>query len=228
MQGRRKLFHGVGDGTLSKNVDHHGWPTAKDTLNQSPIKRNLDQNIYDSRISYLEFFFWKYYFGHKKFLYLSRSSSGYHQSLFFFDFRFSSRKSQSQQRLAKKITHFTVQFCSKSLTHYTSLNSLGNENNMLLQHGQKPFWVFSKHISVWCQKQYLYCTISWRPRTAFLTQIESNCLYISIYLLRTFLFQRLSKILSGKEWDGGRLNNFLKAVGCLGLAKYFTNFHFNW
>ena len=46
------------------------------------------------KISYLEFFFWKYYFGHT-FLNLSRSSSG-KQS--FFNFWFSSRKPQSQQK----------------------------------------------------------------------------------------------------------------------------------
>ena len=45
-------------------------------------------------------------------------------SVFFFSFRFSTRKSESQQKLAKKITHFTLQFCSKNLTHFTNLNSL--------------------------------------------------------------------------------------------------------
>ena len=50
-------------------------------------------------------------------------------------------------------------------------------------------------------------------------------LYIS---LRKFLSQRRSKLLSGKGWDGGRLNKFLKAACCLGLPKWFTIFHFNW
>ena len=58
-------------------------------------------------MSYLEFFFGKYYFWHTTLLYLSRNSSGHHQS-FFFNFRISVRKSQSQQKLAKKITHFTI------------------------------------------------------------------------------------------------------------------------
>ena len=114
----------------------------------------------------------------------SGRSSGHYQS-FFFNFRFSSRKSQSQQKLAKKITHFTIQFRSKNLTHFTNLNSLDIENNMLLQHSQKPFWLYKfsgSHVSVWCQKKYLHCTLSWRPRTAFLKNFESKCLYISIYL----------------------------------------------
>ena len=147
----------------------------------------MDQNINNSKVSYLEFFFWKYYFGNTKFLYLSRRSIGYHH-IFFFNFRFSSRKSQSQQKLAKKITHFTIQFCSKNLSHFTNLNSLDIENNILSQHSQKPFWLykFSANmflVSVWCQKKYLYCTLSCRQRTKFLKHFESKCLYISIYLL---------------------------------------------
>ena len=39
-----------------------------------------------------------------------------------FNFTFSNRKSQSQQKLAKRITHFTIQFCSKNLPHFTNLN----------------------------------------------------------------------------------------------------------
>ena len=45
-------------------------------------------------------------------------------SEFFVLFIFSSRKSQSRQKLAKNVTHFTVQFRSKDLIHFTNLNSL--------------------------------------------------------------------------------------------------------
>ena len=58
-------------------------------------------------------------------------------SEFFFDFRFSGRKSQSQQKLSIKITYFAIQFRSKHLTLFTNLNSLGIENNMLPKHCQK-------------------------------------------------------------------------------------------
>ena len=44
----------------------------------------------------------------------------------FFNFRYSSRKSESQQKLANKIIHFTIQFRSESLTHFMNLNSLDN------------------------------------------------------------------------------------------------------
>ena len=76
--------------------------------------------------------------------------------LFFFNFRFFSRKSQSQQKLAKKITHFTIQFHSKNLTRFMYLNSRDIENNTLTQHSQKPFWLYKcsiKHVSVWCQRK---------------------------------------------------------------------------
>ena len=51
-------------------------------------------------------------------------------SKFFFDFRFSRRKSQSQQKLLIKITYFAIQVRSKHLTHFANLNSLDIENNM--------------------------------------------------------------------------------------------------
>ena len=43
-----------------------------------------------------------------------------------FTFRFSARKSQSQQNLSKKITHFKIQFFPKNLTRFTNLNSLNS------------------------------------------------------------------------------------------------------
>ena len=106
-------------------------------------------------------------------------------TVFIFNFRFSSRNSQSQQKLGKKVTYFTIQFRSKNLTHLTKLNSLDIENNTLLQHSQKPFSLYrflSKYISVWCRKKHLHCTIFWRPRTVFLKHFECKCLYIYAYL----------------------------------------------
>ena len=106
--------------------------------------------------------------------------------VFFFDFIFSRRKSQtqSQQKLLIKITYFAIQVCSKHLTHFTNLNSLDIENNMLPKHRQKSFSLykfFRKHASVWCQKKHLHCIISWQPRIAFLKKrFESKCLYISV------------------------------------------------
>ena len=52
----------------------------------------------------------------------------------FFYFRFSSRKSQNQQKLAKKIAHFAIRFRSKHLTYFMNLNSLDIENKILPKH----------------------------------------------------------------------------------------------
>ena len=134
------------------------------------------------KISYLELFYWKYYFWHTTFFYSSTCYSEHHESSFF-DFRFSRRKSQSQQKLLIKITYFAIQVCSKHLTHFANLSSLDIENNMHRKHCQKSFSLykfFRKNISVWRQKKHLHCTSSWHPRTAFLKHFESKCLFISV------------------------------------------------
>ena len=166
----------------------------------------MDQNINNSKVSYLEFFFWKYYFGNTKFLYLSRRSTGYHH-IFFFNFRFSSRKSQSQQKLAKKITHFTIQFCSKNLSHFTNLNSLDIENNILSQHSQNLFdFINFQQICFW----FLFgvrkniCTAPFlgaKELNSWSTLKANVCIFLYISL-RNLLFQRRNKVFSGKGWDG--------------------------
>ena len=97
-------------------------------------------------IIFLKIVFWTNYF-----LFSFTRSSGHHQ---FFS-RFSSRKSQSQQNLAKKIIHFTIQLRSKNISHFTNLNSLDIENNMLpktfftLQISQqKCFYLVSEKVLV--------------------------------------------------------------------------------
>ena len=136
----------------------------------------------------MEFLFSKYYFGHTVFL------SGNHPLFLISDFLPESLK--ANKKVAKKITNFTT-VSLKKLTHFTNLNSLDVESDMLPQHSQKPFSLYkfsSKHVSVWCQKKYLHCTISWRPGTAFLKHFESKGLYIPIYLPKKKFFRRRSKV----------------------------------
>ena len=108
-------------------------------------------------------------------------------SKFFFDFRFSRQKSQSQQKLLTKITYFAIQVRSKHLiilrtsTHLT-LKIICSQNTSKNHFSRYKF--FTKHVSVWCQKKHLHCTISWHPRTAFLKHFESKCLYISVCLIK--------------------------------------------
>ena len=207
-------------GGLSKNVDHQGWPTTKSALKLSPKNEDLDQNMNDSKISYLEFFFWKYYFGHAKFLYLSRRSSGYHQSFFLIS-DFLAENLKANKNLQKRSHVLQYSFAQK-LHYYTNINSLDIENNMPPQHNQEPFWLYKFSANMFTapflDAQELH---SWGTLKA------NVCIFLYISL-RTFLFQRRSKVSSGKGWDGGRLNNFLKAACCMGLLKYFTIFRFNW
>ena len=121
----------------------------------------------------------------------------------FFNFRFSSRKSQSQQNLAER---------SVILQYGFTQNTSFPANGFLFVSGKKN----------------LHFTISWHPRAAFFKHFESKCLYISVYLLKKMFFQRRSKILAGGMRSGWRLSNFLRAACCLDLVKCFTIFHFNW
>ena len=132
--------------------------------------------------------FWKYYFGHTAFLYFSRRSNWHHQT---FQLTSSDFFPWLQTFLTKTSKKDHTFYNTVSLNNFTNRNSLDIENNILPQHSQKPFCKFSsRHVSVWCQKKYLHCTLSWRPIIAFLKLFESNCLYISIYpLMKMFLLE---------------------------------------
>ena len=128
------------------------WSNSLKHLKAVPQKTKPGPKYKWFKILHVEFFFFKYYYGYTTFLYSSTRSNGHDQS--FFNSTFSNRKSQGQQKLAKKITHFTAQFPLKILTHFTNLNLLDIESNMLSQRNQNQFWLykFSSNGSVWCQK----------------------------------------------------------------------------
>ena len=94
-------------------------------------------------------FFWKYYFS-----YFRHYFTHLHQctSEFFFNFRFSSRKSQSQKKLAKKDESFynTVSQKKPHKFHFTNFNSLDIANNMLPRHSQKPLTLQSFQQTCFC------------------------------------------------------------------------------
>ena len=93
-------------------------------------------------MSYLEFIFLKVLFPAYN-IFIFAQMFQWTSSEFLFKFRFSSRKSQSQQNLAIKITHFTIQFQSKNLSFFTNLDSLDIKNNMLSQFldaQERNFW----------------------------------------------------------------------------------------
>ena len=112
---------------LSKNVGYHGWPMTKNLKlywlkchKQSQKKIATRKKMIQT--SCLEF--------------ISLP----------INFRFSGTKSQSQQKLAKKITHFPIQFRSINLIHFVNLNSLNIIKNILQQHSQKTLFA----LYIWC------------------------------------------------------------------------------
>ena len=162
-----------------------------------------------------------YYFRHANFLRMFLWTS----SEFF---RFSSRKSQSQEKLAKKITHFSKRFNSNYLTCFINLNSLDIGNNILPKHNKKRSSLYkfsSKHVSVWCQKKNCNGPFLDTQELYSSSISKANVCILQYISLRKFLYQRRSKILSGGIGGWWRLNNVLKAAHCLDLVKCFTIFH---
>ena len=85
--------------------------------------------------------YWKYYFWHTTFTLIhmfQRTSSKF----FVLISDFLEQCLKTKKKLLIKITHFTIQVCSKHLTHFTNLNSFDIENNMLPKHCQKYFWLY--------------------------------------------------------------------------------------
>ena len=100
-------------------------------------------------------------------------------------FRFSGRKSQIQQQLAKRITHFKIQFSSQSFLHLRTSTRSTFWKMYSPKHIPKLCSLLkfsSKDVSGWCQIIHLHCTIFKRPRTAFSKHLESKCLYIPVNL----------------------------------------------
>ena len=120
----------------------------------------------------------------------------------------------------------------KNLTHFTNLNSLFIEDNILTKQGQNPFPLYkfsSKLVSAWCQKKNLHCTISWHPTTAFLKHFESKCilaLYISVYLPGEIFVPKTYWDFTW--WDGRRENagKFPSRGSLSEPRKIFFNFSF--
>ena len=126
--------------------------------------------------------------------------------------------------LAKKITHFTIQFRLKKITHFTNpLKMMCSQNKAF------PLYKFcSKRNAAWCQKKHLNCSTLWCERTAYWKHFESKCVCISVYLLEKIIVPKTQDFIWCDEGCGNKLNNFLKAAHCLGLIKCCTIFHFNW
>ena len=122
-------------------------------------------------------------------------------SEFLFQFRFSSRKSQSQEKLAKEITNFTIQktlLILQTSTHSTlqiacSRNRVKNISNFKDFPAEMFLLGVRENIctAIFLDAQELHC---W-------STLKAN-VYIFLYIsVRKFLFQRCNNILS----NGGGL-----------------------
>ena len=144
-----------------------------------PPKKKLDQIINDSKCHILLKILVLVYYFFIFILMFQRTSSKF----FFFDFRFSRRKSQSRQKLLIKITYFAIQVCSKHLTHFTNLNPLDIENNMLPKHCQNSFSLynfFRKHVS--CVRKNI-CTVPFldtQELHSWSTLEANDCIFLCI------------------------------------------------
>ena len=172
------------------------------------------------KISYLELLFENTFSGTQ--LFYIRPHFPVDIITFFFNFRFFSRKSQSHQKLAKKIAHFTIQFRSKSLTHFMNLMKIicsrttaKNLSDFKNVPANIILFGFRKNI---CTAPFLLA------QDCILKALWKQ---MSVYLRKKIFFPKSSKILSDRGWVGGRLNNLLKAARSLGSVKCFPIFHFN-
>ena len=166
-------------------------------------------------ILFLKILFWAY----KVFIFVQTLQ--WISSEFFLITDFLAENLKANKNLQKRSHVLQYSFAQK-LHYYTNINSLDIENNMPPQHNQEPFWLYKFSANMFTapflDAQELH---SWGTLKA------NACIFLYISL-RKFLSHRRSKVLSGKGWDGGRLNNFLKAACCMGLLKYFTISRFNW
>ena len=144
IQGHRNIFSGVG-GELSKNVGHHGWLVTK--KNKKNKKKNwlkcpkaVPKNEIWTKIYMVQNLILRILFL-KILLQASNTFIFIHKfqwtSSEFFLLLFSSRKSQSQQKLAKKghSFHSTISLKRPHSFYKPQLTW----NNMLPQHSQSPF-----------------------------------------------------------------------------------------
>ena len=133
---------------------------------------------------------------------------------FFFSLRFSSRKSQSRPKQAKKITHLRYSFL-----HFTNFDSRNILKNITFN-TTKNLNYFTNMFLVDARKNF--CTANFQTPKNFI--LEALGKKMSVCSVRTFLLQGRRKFLSGGE---GGLSNCLKMTRYQGLVKCLKIFHFN-
>ena len=153
-----------------------------------PKKTKLGPEYKWFKISYLQFFFWKYYFGRTILVRTFQWTSSE-----FFLFQNLSQKISEPIKTSKKITHFTIQFRSRNLTHFMNLSSFEIGNNMPPNTAKKlsQFTNFPAKMFLFGVRKYIFTApfpdgqelLSW-------STLKANiCIFLYISL-KNFLFQR--------------------------------------
>ena len=139
----------------------------------------------------------------------------------YFNFRFSSRKSQSQQKLTKKITHFTIQFRSKNfilrtLTHLT-LKIISTRNKT------KTFWLY-EFSNIFClvpeKNICIKLFLDAQELHSWSTLKANVCIF---WYDSKFFFKKHSKVLPGGGRTGGGYIISLRALA-VWVLQCFTMF----
>ena len=98
---------------------------------------------------------------------------------------------------------------------------------MLPKHSQKPFWQIFQQTFFTVVSEKIFVLHHFLTPKNYILETLWKQMSVSIYLLKKNCFRdvvRFVLVVEGERWDGGRLNKFLKAVHCSGLAKCFTIF----
>ena len=136
-------------------------------------------------------------------------------TVFFLIFRFYSRKSLSQQKLAKNYSFYNT-FRLKSLTHFTNLSSTDIENNTLPQHSQHSFLtlkIFQQTCFCLVSKKSICTAPFFDAQELYSWSTLKANVFIFLYIsVRTFLFQRHSKILYDGVWVGWKVEISLRRL----------------
>ena len=82
--------------------------------------------------------------------------------------------SLSQQKLATKNTHFTIQVCSKNTDRFTKLNSLSIMKTILPKHSRKKFTL------------QLYSKLTWKTKICMYVYVYTY-IYIYIYIIYIYI-----------------------------------------
>ena len=150
----------------------------------------------------MEFFFWKYFLGMQLFYICPHVPVDIIRVFFYF--RFSNRKSQSQQKLAKKITHCTIQLHAKNLTYFFWTPTHLILKAICSHNAAKTF-----DFTTFPANMFLFGVIKDICTTVFLdaqephswSNLKPNVCIFPYISVKTCLFQRRSKILLlGLDW----------------------------